>query len=61
MTDKKLDQQATNVSDQAKPQTEDSKVSTLPQDGSLDETALDQVSGGILTTPPAHITLEPGG
>jgi len=61
MTEKKLDQQRGNVGDQTRPQTEGSKVSTLPQDGSLDETALDQVSGGILTTPPAHITLEPGG
>ena len=46
MTEKKLDQQTSNVSDQPKPQTDRSKVSTLPQDGSLDEPALDQVSGG---------------
>ena len=47
MTDKKLDQQSSNVRDQTRPQTEGSKVSTGPQDGSLDETALDKVSGGI--------------
>ena len=47
MPDKKLDQQASNVSDQTKPQTDGSKISTLPQEGSLDETALDEVSGGI--------------
>ena len=47
MTEKKLDQQTSNVSDQPKPQTDRSKVSTLPQDGSLDEPALDKVSGGL--------------
>ena len=47
MTEKKLDQQTGKVSDQTRPQTDVSKVSTLPQDGSLDETTLDKVSGGI--------------
>ena len=42
-----LDQQTGNVSDQTKPQTDGSKVATPPQDGPLDETALDRVSGGI--------------
>ena len=47
MTDKKLDQQTGNVGDQTKPQADGAKVSTLPQDGPLDETALDHVSGGL--------------
>ena len=52
MPDKKLDQQASNVSDQTKPQTDGSKVATPPQDGPLDETALDRVSGGLGASAP---------
>jgi len=52
MTEKKLDQQTGKVSDQTRPQTDVSKVSTLPQDGSLDETALDRVSGGLGASAP---------
>jgi hypothetical protein len=47
MTEKKLDQQTGNVSDQTKPQTDGSKVSSVPQAGELDETTLDRVSGGL--------------
>ena len=61
MTEKKLDQQANDVGGQTRPRTDGAKVSTLPRDSSLDETALDQVSGGILTTPPTHMTFVPGG
>jgi hypothetical protein len=61
MTDKKQDQQTSQVSDQTKPQTDGSKVSTLPQNGSLDEMALDRVSGGLGGVHISGGSIGPGG